>query len=74
MGNKKYFVGVDKPNGKDEGAIVEGYWFNGVYTITKVHRLTQSALDLDYPCDCIIDYGLDDTGKCKMCGGTPRRQ
>ena len=24
-----------------------------------------------YPCNCFVDYGVDEYGNCKMCGGTP---
>lgn len=35
--------------------------------------LTKRPLDGAYPCDCFVNYGIDYAGKCKMCGGTPRR-
>lgn len=27
-----------------------------------------------YPCNCLVDYGRDEKGKCKMCGGTPKTE
>ncbi len=65
---QKKFVGVDKAHGEDEGVIVEGYWLNGVYTVTKEHRLTKRAADGATPCahdfavtDDVFDY-------CIHCG------
>ena len=42
----RLFVGVDEAHGDDEGIKTEGYWLNGVYTVTKVSRLTQRAADV----------------------------
>ena len=47
---KKKFVGVDKAHGEDIGVMVEGYWLNGVFTVTKEHRLTKRAVDGATPC------------------------
>ncbi len=66
MDTPKYCVGLDKSNGKDEGAITEGYWLNGVFTITKVHRLTQRGAI------CFHDFAVKDGAfdYCIKCGET----
>jgi len=54
---QKKFVGVDKAHGEDIGVKVEGYWLNGVYTVTKEHRLTPLAVDgatVSEFCECGI--------------------
>lgn len=55
---QKKFVGVDKAHGEDIGVIVEGYWLNGVYTVTKEHRLTKRAADGATP--CAHDFAVTD--------------
>jgi hypothetical protein len=69
MDTPKYVVGLDKSNGEDEGAITEGYWLNGVFTVTKVHRLTQRAAD---GAICRHDFAVTDDvlDYCIRCGET----
>lgn len=64
----KRVVGLDKSNGKDKGALTEGYWLNGVFTITKVHLLTADGniCQHDFAAtDDVLDY-------CIKCGETRR--
>lgn len=72
--NKMKFVGVDLPSAetKDIGVLLEGYWLNGVFTITQEHVLKP---DPNGECvhrydatDGIFDYCID-CGKAKVHDG-----
>ena len=39
---QKNSIGIDKAHNNDEGTITEGYWLNGIFTITIVHRLSKN--------------------------------
>ena len=61
---QKNSIGIDKAHNNDEGTITEGYWLNGIFTITKVHRLSKN------PEICDHDFATtDDTfDYCIHCG------
>jgi len=69
MDTKKYVVGLDLSNDEDEGAIAEGYWLNGVFTVTKVHRLTHRKAS---GAICRHDFDVTDgtLDYCIRCGET----
>lgn len=69
MDTPKYVVGLDKSNGEDEGAITEGYWLNGVFTVTKVHPLKHRTAG---GAICRHDFAVTDDvlDYCIRCGET----
>lgn len=65
---QKNFIGVDKAHGEDIGMMVEGYWLNGIFTVTKEHRLTKRAVDGATPCDHDFSATDDVFNYCIRCG------
>lgn len=65
----RFFIGVDEAHGNDEGIKTEGYWLNGVYTITKVSRLTQDAADVgtEWVCSKCGTTNMLDVPICQAC-------
>lgn len=43
--------------------------------LTKVREIKkQQSAKPPYPCDCFVDYGVDENGLCRMCGGKTRTE